>query len=181
MAHLAARSLKVPAGTVVSSVELIASAFQNGTIPSSGAVLKRGVQAAYSVLSAKDNECAASLPNPFEAPHNLSWYFRTNDAPIDVRHFATRLGRGHIRVWSVAQSADEDWKVLVQIFSADTKNEAVSEVAAAALRPCAALKNRVLQDVAITATPKVNLPSVFHRNEFSTKPEGHFVELTITK
>jgi hypothetical protein len=178
MAHITekARALNIE------SISLIDRAFSAGNIPERGLVAKRTVQAAASVLQARASQILAEVPNPFSAPHNLSWLFRTTRCPQDVRHFATRLGRGDVRVWSVAQASADEWRVLVQVDGAESKNEAVSNVAGCALRPSKSLRNRMLMDVRAVATPIGAMPAGFPALLPATAngSDGTFVELIIT-
>ena len=163
------------------SLELLSRAFSEGAVPERGMMTKNTVQAAYSVLSARMAKALDAVENPLPAPHNLSWYFRSCACPQDVRHFATRLSKHDVRVWSVAQASAGEWKVLVQVEGAESKNEAVSSVAGSSLRPSKALRNRIVSSVNAVTSPKGDVPSAFPRLRPVAGNDGIFVELTISE
>ena len=163
------------------SLDLFDRAFSEGAVPERGVMTKRTVQAAFSVLSAKKAKVIEAVVNPFPSPHNLSWYFRNGTLPEDIRHFATRLGRGDVRVWSVARASTDEWKVLVQVEGAESKNEAVSSVAGSSLRPSLALRKRIVSSVSAITIPAVDIPSSFPRLRPVSGSDGVFVELTISE
>ena len=54
------------------------------------------------------------LGNPFDAPHNLGWYFGTQKAPGNVKQFAVDVAKNAVKVWSVAAAEFGGWRILAQ-------------------------------------------------------------------
>lgn len=181
MAGLVAKAVAVKSAPSLDGVRVMAPAFEQGKVPERGTVDKRTVQAAFSLLLKAAAPVAATVENPLPAPHNLSWYFRTCTAPQDIRNFATRLSANDVRVWSVARASDTEWKVLVQVSDAESKNAAVSIVAGASLRPSGALKRHIVANVVAVATPSGVVPSSFPRLAPIDGSDGTFVELTLAE
>lgn len=112
-----------------------------------GAVTSRTVKATFSALERYTPSLGVDqLPNPFPYPHNLSWYFGSCACPHDVRVFATMLGKGHLRVWSVAKD-ELGWKVLTQVFGASSQEDAVATVKLDSGLPSTRLKHFYLKSV----------------------------------
>ena len=123
------------------------------------------------------------IPNPFPSPHNLSWYFSACACPDDVRVFATRLGKGHVRIWSVAQAAD-GWKILAQVFGSDSQKEAAGTMELEASVPKLSLKHHVLSGSSNFTMAATNVDEFMHthaRELLKKMGRGHFVELTLAR
>ena len=149
-----------------------------------GKVTDRLVRATFSAIErVTPNLRIDHVPNPLPSPHNLSWYFGACACPTDVRVFATMLGRGHFRVWSVAQASD-GWKVLAQVFGADSQAEAAAtaelEAGVAKLR----LKHHALSTVVPMKLTAANIEEFMHdyaRTLLEKQGQGHFVEYTLAR
>ena len=122
------------------------------------------------------------LGNPFNSPHNLSWYFNACACPTDIRSFATRIGKQHVRVWSVAQTAD-GWKVLAQVFGSSTQLEATKALELETRVPALSLKKHslsVISGISINAASKEVLAG-YMRSLIDRVGNGHFVEVSLVK
>ena len=122
------------------------------------------------------------LENPFSSPHNLSWYFNSCTCPTEIRAFATRIGKQHIRVWSVAQDAS-GWKVLVQVFGTATQIAAAKALELETRVPALALKKHALggiTDINVKPAGKAQLAS-YVLSLIERVGSGHFVEVSLIK
>lgn len=149
-----------------------------------GKVTDRLVRATFSAIErVTPNMRIDHVPNPLPSPHNLSWYFGACACPDDVRVFATMLGRGHFRVWSVAQAAD-GWKVLAQVFGADNPSEAADTAELDANVAKLRLKHHALTTVEPYRLTASNVDEFMHeyaRELLKKQGSGHFVEYTLAR
>ncbi len=137
-----------------------------------GKVDDRIVRAAFSAAESIVPQMAMDkIPNPFVAPHNLGWYFGNCICPKEVRVFATRLGGQHIRVWSVAQDRDY-WRIVAQVFLADSIGEAKLNAEQNSRVPSKSLKNHMFEAVDGYSVTQA---------ELAQAKEGHFVEVLLRK
>lgn len=84
--------------------------------------------------------------NPFPAPYDLKWYKNEFTGPMEVRIFATSIGRNHIRVWSIAKE-EFAYRVLVQVLDVSSQKEAVDTVNAEIALSRKSLKNHEIVEV----------------------------------
>ena len=149
-----------------------------------GKISTRVVRLAYASLERNATSFALDkIPNPLPAPHNLSWYFSSCVCPGDVRQFATMIGRGNIRVWSVARDLD-GWFILAQVFGADSDEEAVNMVELETRLPVHRLKGYVLDTISPFDMDMKNIESFMHdyaKNILKRKGLGTFVELFLER
>jgi hypothetical protein len=149
-----------------------------------GKVTDRLVRATFSAIErVTPNLRIDHVPNPLPAPHNLAWYFGACACPDEVRVFATMLGRGHFRVWSVAQAAD-GWKVLAQVFGSDTQGEAAQTAELEASTAKLRLKHHALSAIEPFKLTASNVEEFMHeyaRVLLAKQGKGHFVEYTLAR
>lgn len=159
-------------------------ALSEGRVPASGRVTDRIVRSAFASLGRSPIKLSIeSVPNPLPAPHNLSWYFSSCVCPDEVRQFATMLGRGHIRVWSVARSI-EGWFVLAQVFGEDSKESATKSVLLETRVATKRLKNHALAAVAPFDLDPKTVEGFMHKHAkamLSKHGVGTFVELFLER
>ena len=149
-----------------------------------GKVTDRLVRATFSAIERVTPKLRIDdIPNPLPSPHNLSWYFGACACPDDVRVFATMLGKGHFRVWSVAQAMD-GWKVLAQVFGADNQGEATKTAEIEAGVPKLRLKHHALTSIDSFKLTAANVEEFMHdhaRVLLEKQGKGHFVEFTLAR
>jgi hypothetical protein len=159
-------------------------ALASGKLPV-GHVTDRLVRATFSAIEKITPKMRIdNIPNPFPAPHNLSWYFGSCACPDDVRIFATMLGKGHLRVWSVAQDKG-GWQVLVQAFG-DTVSGSASTVEIETRVPSKRLKGYVLAGVENFKFKAANIDSFMHEHARTLlarhqDESSHFVQVTLAR
>jgi len=149
-----------------------------------GRVTDRVVRSTFSAIERYTPQLRIDhVPNPFPSPHNLSWYFGACACPDDVRVFATMLGKGHVRIWSVAQAAD-GWKVLAQVFGADSQEDANETIRLEAGVPSGRLKHHYLDAMTtfpMSALEADGLMATHAGIKMEKHGRGHFVELTLAR
>lgn len=164
------------------SIGACALALDKGKVE--GKVTDRLVRATFAAIERCTPQLRIdNIPNPFPAPHNLSWYFSACACPDDVRVFATRLSKGNNRVWSVAQATD-GWKVLVQVFGAESQADAGRMVELEAKTPSLILKHHVMADASNFTFSAQNVDEFMHEHArvlLEKQGRGHFVELTLAR
>ena len=159
-------------------------ALASGKLPENQ-ITDRLVRATFSAIEkAQPKLRIDSIPNPFPSPHNLSWYFGACACPDDVRVFATMLGKGHLRVWSVAQDKT-GWQVLVQAFG-DTKSNIASTVEIETRVPSKRLKGYVMAAVEPFSLKAANIKDFMHDHARTLLARyqgeaGHFVQVTLAR
>lgn len=149
-----------------------------------GKVTDRLVRATFSAIErVTPNMRIDHVPNPLPAPHHLGWYFGAVAVPTEVRMFATMLGRGHFRVWSVAQDAG-GWKVLAQVFGADNQTEATQTAEVEASTARQRLKAHTLTAIEPYKLTAANVEDFMHdyaKELLAKQGSGHFVEYTLAR
>jgi len=167
------------------SIGAFDKALSSGKLPD-GQVTDRLVRATFSAIEKITPKMRIdSIPNPFPAPHNLSWYFGACSCPDEVRVFATMLGKGHIRVWSVAQDKG-GWQVLVQAFGDTVSGNAASTVEIETRVPSKRLKGFVMASVEPFAFKAENINLFMHEHARTILAKhqgetGHFVQVTLAR
>lgn len=171
-------------GVTASAFETFDKALTAGKVPVSGKVSDRVVRSAYAALERSSTKMSLdNIPNPLPAPHNLSWYFSSCACPPDIRQFATMLGRGNIRVWSVARDMD-GWYILVQVFGTEDSASAVKAVELETRLPVQRLKGYALDTISPFELEASNVEKFMHdyaKNILKNKGLGTFVELFIER
>jgi hypothetical protein len=148
-----------------------------------GRVTDRLVRATFSALEQTARLRIDHVPNPFEPPHNLSWYFSACACPPDVRQFATRLSNSHIRVWSVAQNRS-GWVILAQVFGASSQAEAVRAVELEADVPAKSLMHHAMSGAMKYTFAAQNVDRFMNdhaRGLLEKQGRGHFVEIALDR
>lgn len=160
-------------------------ALSSGKLPE-GQVSDRLVRATFSAIEKITPKMRIdSIPNPFPAPHNLSWYFGACACPTDVRVFATMLSKGHLRVWSVAQDKG-GWQVLAQAFGDSISGSAASTVEIETRVPAMHLKGFVLASVEPFSFRARNIDLFMHEHARTLLARhqdqtSHFVQVTLAR
>lgn len=159
-------------------------ALAEGKIPADGKVTERVVRSAYAALERSSTKMSVdSIPNPLPAPHNLSWYFSCCNCPAEVRQFATMMGHGNVRVWSVARDL-QGWFILAQVFGADNQADAVSMVELQTRLAVHRLKGYVLDTISPFKMEPKNIEQFMHdhaKNILKRKGLGTFVEVFLER
>lgn len=149
-----------------------------------GKITERAVRATFSAIERiTPNLSVDNVPNPFPAPHNLSWYFSCCACPDDVRVFATMLSKGNIRVWSVAQDR-EGWKILAQVFGAESSAEALRFVEQDSSVPSLRLKHHVFAGSSRFNMTAQSVDAFMHEHAralLEKNGKGHFVEVSLDR
>ena len=123
------------------------------------------------------------VPSPFEAPHNLQWYFNRFTGPMEMRVFATSLTKSYLRVWSVAQDR-AGWSVLVQASGMDSVAKAKEAVEIEARMPSKRLRGFVLRGVeSFDVKDKVMKEWIeeYAKRAITASDLGHFVQLQLVQ
>lgn len=171
-------------GMTTGAFDTFDKALTAGKVPTSGKVNDRVVRAAYAALERSSTKTSLdNIPNPLPAPHNLSWYFSSCVCPADVRQFATMLGRGNIRVWSVARDMN-GWYILAQVFGAKDGKDAVKTVEIETRLPVHRLKGYTLDTISPFELEASNIENFMHdyaKNILKTKGLGTFVEVFLER
>ena len=160
-------------------------ALSSGKLPE-GQVTDRLVRAAFSAIEkALPKMQIDNIPNPFPPPHNLSWYFGACACPDDVRVFATMLGKGYLRVWSVAQDKG-GWQVLVQAFGDAISGSASSTVEIETRIHSKRLKGFVMAGVAPFEFSPRNIDQFMHTHARTLlarhqNDSSYFVQVTLAR
>lgn len=159
-------------------------ALVDGKLPATGKVTERVVRSAYASLERSSTKFSIdNIPNPLPPPHNLSWYFSCCTCPPEVRQFATMLGHGNIRVWSVARDL-HGWFILAQVFGAESPEEAVGIVELQTRLPVHRLRNHVLDTISPFSMEPQNIENFMHehaKNILKRKGLGTFVEIFLER
>lgn len=172
------------AGIKDGSFETFDKALSAGKVPLVGKVTDRLVRSAYAALERSSTQMSVDrIPSPLSPPHDLSWYFSVCTCPSAVRQFATMLGRGNIRVWSVARDLD-GWLILAQVFGADNDADAVNTVELSTRLPITRLHTHVLSRIEPykVDTDKIeSFMSDYAKNAYKKQGVGTFVQLFLER
>lgn len=172
------------AGVTGGAFETFDKALTAGKVPAVGQVTDRIVRSAYASLERSSTKMSLdSIPNPLPPPHNLSWYFSACTCTPEVRQFATMLGKGNIRVWSVARDLN-GWFILAQVFGAESDKDATSMIELETRLPARRLKSHVVASIAPFKLEVKNVEAFMHdyaKNILKRKGLGTFVELFLER
>jgi len=171
--------------SATSSIAAFDKALESGRVPASGKVTDRLVRSTFAAIERGLGEIDVdTVPNPLPKPHNLAWYFNRCTCPTEVRQFAVALHRFHLRVWSVAQTAD-GWNVLVQVFGAPDKTAgAVQAVDLEARMPLKRLQHFALREIHPYKLDAQNVELFMHqcaKGLLEQEGLGDFVEVELVR